>query len=40
MEFVQFHPTGMVWLEEMDGQLVAEVLRSEGGRLHNARGER
>ncbi len=40
MEFVQFHPTGMVWPEGMEGQLVTEAVRAEGGRLYNARGER
>jgi succinate dehydrogenase / fumarate reductase flavoprotein subunit len=40
MEFVQFHPTGMVEPEEMDGRLVTEAVRGEGGRLYNAEGER
>ena len=35
MEFVQFHPTGMVEPEEMDGRLVTEAVRGEGGRLYN-----
>jgi succinate dehydrogenase / fumarate reductase flavoprotein subunit len=40
MEFVQFHPTGMVKPEEMSGMLVTEAVRGEGGRLLNAGGER
>jgi succinate dehydrogenase / fumarate reductase flavoprotein subunit len=43
MEFVQFHPTGMVggrYGEEWDGRLVTEAVRGEGGRLYNAEGER
>jgi succinate dehydrogenase / fumarate reductase flavoprotein subunit len=40
MELVQFHPTGMVWPEEMAGTLVTEAVRGEGGRLYNAQGER
>jgi succinate dehydrogenase / fumarate reductase, flavoprotein subunit len=40
MEFVQFHPTGMVAPEEMAGVLVTEAVRGEGGRLFNADGER
>ena len=43
MEFVQFHPTGMVgdrYGEEWDGRLVTEAVRGEGGRLYNADGER
>lgn len=40
MEFVQFHPTGMVEPEEMAGMLVTEAVRGEGGRLYNADGER
>ncbi|CAN5308539.1 FAD-binding protein [soil metagenome] len=40
MELVQFHPTGMVWPEEMAGTLVTEAVRGEGGRLFNAEGER
>ena len=43
MEFVQFHPTGMVgdrYGEEWDGRLVTEAVRGEGGRLFNAEGER
>jgi succinate dehydrogenase / fumarate reductase, flavoprotein subunit len=40
MELVQFHPTGMVWPEEVSGTLVTEAVRGEGGRLFNADGER
>lgn len=43
MEFVQFHPTGMVgdrYGEEWDGRLVTEAVRGEGGRLYNSEGER
>ena len=43
MEFVQFHPTGMVgdrYGDEWDGRLVTEAVRGEGGRLFNAEGER
>jgi succinate dehydrogenase / fumarate reductase flavoprotein subunit len=40
MELVQFHPTGMLWPEEVAGTLVTEAVRGEGGRLFNARGER
>ena len=40
MEFVQFHPTGMIEPEEMDGRLVTEAVRGEGGRLYNSEGER
>ncbi len=40
MELVQFHPTGMVYPENMAGTLVTEAVRGEGGRLYNALGER
>lgn len=40
MELVQFHPTGMVFPEEKQGELVTEAVRGEGGRLYNAKGER
>lgn len=40
MEFIQFHPTGMIEPEEMRGSLVTEAVRGEGGILRNARGER
>jgi hypothetical protein len=40
MEFVQFHPTGMVWPPGVIGLLVTEAVRGEGGILRNATGER
>jgi succinate dehydrogenase / fumarate reductase flavoprotein subunit len=40
MEFVQFHPTGMVWPPGVRGLLVTEAVRGEGGILRNATGER
>jgi succinate dehydrogenase / fumarate reductase, flavoprotein subunit len=40
MEFVQFHPTGMVWPPGVRGLLVTEAVRGEGGILRNSRGER
>jgi succinate dehydrogenase / fumarate reductase flavoprotein subunit len=40
MEFVQFHPTGMVWPPGVVGLLVTEAVRGEGGILRNADGER
>ena len=40
MEFVQFHPTGMIWPPSVMGILVTEGVRGEGGILHNNRGER
>jgi len=40
MEFVQFHPTGMVWPPGVQGILVTEAVRGEGGVLRNAKGER
>src|ERR1700745_2419976 len=40
MEFVQFHPTGMVWPPGVQGILVTEAVRGEGGTLMNNRGER
>ena len=40
MEFVQFHPTGMVWPPGVIGLLVTEAVRGEGGMLRNAAGER
>jgi succinate dehydrogenase / fumarate reductase, flavoprotein subunit len=40
MEFVQFHPTGMVAPEEMAGRLITEAVRGEGGHLLNRDGER
>src|SRR6202162_1528911 len=40
MEFVQFHPTGMVWPPGVRGLLVTEAVRGEGGILRNASRER
>ncbi|HVS88696.1 MAG TPA: succinate dehydrogenase flavoprotein subunit [Candidatus Acidoferrum sp.] len=40
MEFVQFHPTGMVWPPGVQGILVTEAVRGEGGILRNKMGER
>jgi succinate dehydrogenase / fumarate reductase flavoprotein subunit len=40
MEFVQFHPTGMVWPPSVRGILVTEGVRGEGGVLLNSRAER
>src|SRR5438034_6842935 len=40
MEFVQFHPTGMVWPPGVQGILVTEAVRGEGGTLRNKNGER
>jgi succinate dehydrogenase flavoprotein subunit len=40
MEFVQFHPTGMVWPPGVQGLLVTEAVRGEGGLLRNKLGER
>ena len=40
MEFVQFHPTGMVWPPSVAGILVTEGVRGEGGVLRNSLGER
>ena len=40
MEFVQFHPTGMVWPQSVRGILVTEAVRAEGGLLTNSKGER
>ena len=40
MEFVQFHPTGMVWPPSVKGTLVTEGVRGEGGILLNSEGER
>ena len=40
MEFVQFHPTGMVWPPGVRGLLVTEAVRGEGGILRNSQGER
>ncbi len=40
MEFVQFHPTGMVWPPSVKGILVTESVRGDGGILKNSEGER
>ena len=40
MEFVQFHPTGMIWPPSVRGILVTEGVRGEGGILLNAQGKR
>jgi succinate dehydrogenase / fumarate reductase flavoprotein subunit len=40
MEFVQFHPTGMVWPPSVRGILVTESVRGDGGVLTNSEGER
>jgi succinate dehydrogenase / fumarate reductase flavoprotein subunit len=40
MEFVQFHPTGMVWPISVAGILVTEGVRGEGGVLRNSEGRR
>ncbi|MHB1066714.1 MAG: fumarate reductase/succinate dehydrogenase flavoprotein subunit [Candidatus Nanopelagicales bacterium] len=40
MEFVQFHPTGMVWPPSVKGLLVTESVRGDGGVLTNSDGER
>ncbi len=40
MEFLQFHPTGMVWPPSVKGILVTESVRGDGGVLRNAEGKR
>src|ERR1700712_1216452 len=40
MEFVQFHPTGMVWPPSVRGILVTEGVRGDGGTLRNSDGKR
>jgi succinate dehydrogenase / fumarate reductase flavoprotein subunit len=40
MEFVQFHPTGMVWPPSVKGILVTESVRGDGGVLRNTEGKR
>jgi succinate dehydrogenase / fumarate reductase flavoprotein subunit len=40
MEFVQFHPTGMIWPPSVKGLLVTEGVRGEGGVLRNREGKR
>lgn len=40
MEFIQFHPTGMVWPPSVKGTLITEGVRGEGGVLKNSEGTR
>lgn len=40
MEFIQFHPTGMVWPPSVKGVLVTESVRGDGGVLRNSEGKR
>jgi len=40
MEFIQFHPTGMVWPPSVRGLLITEGVRGEGGVLRNSEGRR
>ena len=40
MEFIQFHPTGMIWPPSVKGILVTEGVRGEGGMLYNSEGKR
>jgi succinate dehydrogenase / fumarate reductase flavoprotein subunit len=40
MEFIQFHPTGMVWPPSVKGILVTESVRGDGGVLRNSEGNR
>src|SRR6202008_2483268 len=40
MDFVQFHPTGMVWPPSVRGILVTESVRGDGGVLRNSEGKR
>ena len=40
MEFVQFHPTGMIWPPSVKGILVTESVRGDGGVLKNSEGKR
>jgi succinate dehydrogenase / fumarate reductase flavoprotein subunit len=40
MEFIQFHPTGMIWPPSVRGLLVTEGVRGEGGVLRNSEGRR
>ncbi|WP_030507502.1 fumarate reductase/succinate dehydrogenase flavoprotein subunit [Microbispora rosea] len=40
MEFIQFHPTGMVWPPSVRGILVTESVRGDGGVLRNSEGRR
>jgi len=40
MEFIQFHPTGMIWPPSVKGLLVTESVRGDGGVLKNSEGKR
>ena len=40
MEFIQFHPTGMIWPPSVKGILVTEGVRGEGGMLTNSEGKK
>src|SRR5215210_2387755 len=40
MEYIQFHPTGMIWPPSVQGLLVTEGVRGEGGVLKNSEGKR
>ncbi|NMM24584.1 MAG: fumarate reductase/succinate dehydrogenase flavoprotein subunit [Phycicoccus sp.] len=40
MEFIQFHPTGMIWPPSVKGLLVTESVRGDGGVLRNSEGKR
>jgi succinate dehydrogenase flavoprotein subunit len=40
MEYIQFHPTGMVWPPSVQGLLITEAVRGEGGVLRNKDGKR
>jgi succinate dehydrogenase / fumarate reductase flavoprotein subunit len=40
MEFIQFHPTGMIWPPSVKGILVTESVRGDGGVLRNSEGKR
>ncbi|HEY9522130.1 MAG TPA: fumarate reductase/succinate dehydrogenase flavoprotein subunit, partial [Thermopolyspora sp.] len=40
MEFIQFHPTGMIWPPSVRGILVTESVRGDGGVLRNSEGKR
>ncbi len=40
MDSIQYHPTGVMWPEQMLGQLITEVMRGHGAQLVNAEGDR
>ncbi len=40
MDSIQYHPTGVVWPEQLLGQLITEVMRGHGAHLVNVKGER